>query len=238
MKRIAIVIALMMLAMIATGCLADGNRVELGDTGTYFTIDTKYEIITNKNKGEYTQNIQALFTHEKEVMAYAEDHGVIVIVFDQGKNLQALDFLNKEIEDLPYFYDKMINLEEAAAKYGNYELSIYDNGKVKWKVVCFRDVNIWMYGTVYGQKMVMVTFKMVASDTNETESIIDTFEFGSPSFWSRLKSLAGRISAFGRSILGGYGVYVVWTAIIGVVFFFISMIFGIVASAVKKSEKR
>lgn len=177
MKRyLSLLIAVMLVFCTAT-CFADAKKVALGNTGVSFSVDSIYEIITSENKDQYSQAIRQSFGNRNGVMAYADNYAVVLALYDQGINFRQYDCRNKKADELPDLFSKMLNLDEAAAQYGKYELSVYDSGKIKWRAVAFKSVNMAMFGTVYDQTMVVVTFKMATWNNQEIEKIMDSFEF-------------------------------------------------------------
>ena len=177
MKRCLCLLIGIVLMLSTVTCFADVKKVELGDSGIFFSVDSKYEIITSKNKDDYSQAIRQSFGNRNGVMAYADNYAVVLALYDQGKDYRQYDCRNKKMDEVPDLYSKMLDLDQTAALYGQYELFIYDSGKIKWNAVVFKSANMAMYATVYDQTLVAVTFQMVTWDNQEIERIMDSFEF-------------------------------------------------------------
>ncbi len=223
-------------------CYADSKTIQLGNTGITCQVDSKYDVITSSNKKDYSQQIQSLITADNVVLIYSAEDGYFVLYYDQGKDFEKYDFTNKKAEDIQANYKDYIGADLSSIGYGkDYDVSVYDSGKAKWLKLDLSEDNYIFYCTIQGNRSVsLFAYPQAIKNGAEIEATIDSFDFGKPSFWDWIKSAAGKISDFGRSILGTPGVIIIWIlvgpSIVGLLGYIIILIVGVIASIFKKKR--
>lgn len=239
-KMQAVILIIFIIFSLIPSGLADSKIVKLGETGITFEIDDTFEIITNKNKNEYSKEMQNAIASDKEMLVYSPQAGSFSITFDQGKDLEKYDMSNKKAEDiLAEHIDALAVFEEEYGDtWGEYEISVYDTGKYKWFKLDITSVKLVVYSTYQGQNNVTVLFNRRGFDQKTIDSVIDSFSFGTPGVWSGIKTIARKITAFGEKFLGGIGVYIIWTVIGSILISIISLFFSIIGALLNLGNKK
>ena len=241
------IFALMFIMMVFISASAESKTIQMGGTGITFQVDSTYEVITNSNKDDFSQQIQNIITNDNSMIFYSAENGFFCAYYDQGKNLEQYDFRNKSSEDILDNYQQYVGNDFSI--YGfieDYEVSLYDNGEVKWLILDVqtdKSNHILYYNTFSGNKMVNFIFypQLFPNISNkEYERIIDSVNFGNPSLWDGIKSIAGKITDFGKSILGTVGAVIIWLligpSIVGLVGYIFMIIIGVFVSIFKKKH--
>ena len=237
-KIIVSLLALFISTIIAFSAFADSKTVQLGETGISFQINSKYDVITNKNKKDYSQEIQRQITEDNEILLYSATDSPIFVMFDQGNDFLQYDMVGKKSEEIVESYTEYFKSIESSLGTSEYDLSVYDSGSIKWAKLFVPSISLVWYITCQEKQMATVYCNWFMADIVELQSMIDSFTFGSPSFWSSIKTIAGSITDFGNRILGRVGVYIIWSLIGSIVFggfFFIS---EKISNARKKARAR
>ncbi len=214
--------------------LAENKSVQLGDTGITFNVDSSFQIVTASNKKSYSQDLQNAITSDNEIIVYHPVLGSFSVSFDQGKDIEQYDLSHKKTEDIVKEYSKYVDSEEFKEYQEYIDISVYDSGKYKWIKLDISSINLVFYTTVQDDRRVNLIFNTTYYKSNHIEPIIDSFEFGNPSFWSHVKRIANSITSFGRRLLGGFGVYVAWSIVGTVAIWIISLVFTIISSIFKR----
>ena len=230
-KMLVSLCILLMSVIFTVSALADTKTVRLGDTGISFEVDSKYDTVTSANKKEYSQQIQSIVTGDNVLLVYSAEYGYYLVCYDQGKDYERFDFANMDSEEIRANYKKYAETELSSLGYSrDYDVSVYGRGKTKWLKFDFSSDHFIFYGTVQGNKSVSVfVYPQTIRNLQDVEKAIDSFTFGSQSFWDKIRSIAGSITGFGRRILGTAGVIIVWSIVgpiaLGILWYAIVLIF-------------
>ena len=236
----AMFLIIVIIFSLTSSCFAESKIVKLGETGITFEIDDSFEIITSSNKDEYSKEMQNAITSDKEMLVYSPQTGSFNVSYDQGKDLEKYDMSNKKSEDiLSEHLDALAAVDEEYGDiWGDYEISVYDSGKYKWLKLDITSMKLVVYTSYQGQNTVTVLFNRIGFDQKTIDSVIDSYSFGTPGIWSRIKSMARKITAFGEKFLGGIGVYIVWSVIGSILLYLIGLIFSIIGALLNIGNKK
>ncbi len=241
-KFFSLILMVMFFCLPIVTCYADSKTVQLGDTGITCQVDSMYDVITSSNKKGYSQQIQALLPYDNMILCYSAQKGFFHLYYDQGKDFEQYDFSNMKSKDILSNYKKYIGLDlSSLGSSKDYDVSIYDSGKVKWLKIDLSSENYIFYCTIQGNKSASVlVYPQAIKNIRDVEKVIDSFSFGNPSLWDKIKSIAGKITDFGKSILGVPGAIIIWIivgpSIVGAFFYIIILIIGVLASIFKKRK--
>ena len=146
---------IMFICLLFVSCASSETKnIAVGETGITMSVDSSCDVITYKNKGSYTQEVQNLFDDQSQnqIVIYSSGRSYFLLNYDEGKNLAELEMSNKKNEDIIKTYKKFFSDYSIETVYGNYDLSIYDSGNIKWVLVHFVNYDIYVYTTVQNQK--------------------------------------------------------------------------------------
>ena len=242
-KRVIITLTVVFIVSILfISAYAEGKTVQIGNTGITCQVDSKYEVITSKNKKDYSQQLQASITNDNIMLFYSTQEGSFVAYYDEGKDYEQYDFTNKKAEDIEANYKKYIGNDlSSLGSIEDYSISVYDSGKAKWlKMMSFKSNNeLILYATIRGRNLIIIYFyPYTFSGIEDIEKIVDSVSFGTPSIRQKISSVIDSISGIGRGILGTAGVIIIWSivgpSIVGVIVFIIAIILSLFASVFKK----
>ena len=235
-KILSSLFVIIICTIVSISAIAADKTVQLGETGISFQVDSVYDVITNRNKKDYSKEIQRQVNEDNEMLLYSDTHGSIFVMYDQGNDFLKYDMAGKKTEAIIESYAEYFKALESTFGTTDYDISVYDSGQVKWAKVFVPSISLVWYITCQGKRMVSVYYNWLAADNLKVQYMLDSFNFGSPSFWSKVKSLAGSITSFGRRLLGGYGVYIVWTGIVSISLYLIGAIFTFLGSLFKRKR--
>lgn len=242
-KIIFSILMFILLCFSVTTCYANNKTIQLGDTGITCQIDSVYDVITSSNKKDYSQQIQSLVPSDNIMLCYSAVEGFFLVYYDQGKDFEQYDFSSKKSEDILANYKEYIGTDLSSLGLNkDYDVSVYDSGKAKWIKIDFSSNNYIFYCTIQGNKSASImVYPQAIKNIKSIENVIDSFNFGNPSLWDRIKSIAGKITDFGKSILGMPGAIIIWIivgpSVVSLLIYIIALIIGIIASIFKKGNR-
>ena len=242
MKRriFTVILVFLIMHIFAISSLAENKTIQLGNTGITCQVDSQYDVITSANKREYSQQIQALIPRDNIILLYSSTDGYYLIYYDQGKDFEKYDFSDKKSDYIKEHYMDYLGVDLSSVGFSDtYDVSVYDSGKAKWLKLDLVEDNYMYYCTIQGDKCVsLMIYPQAIKRISDVEKTIDSFYFGSLSFWSRIKTVIDAISNFGRRILGTPGVIIIWILVgptlLGIIGYIIAIIIGIIATIFKK----
>ena len=168
-----------------------------------------------------------MIENDYTIAVLSQNKGFFLVYFDNGKDLKKNDMSGLKKEEILEKFKPEFESQFSQYSSEKPDVDVYDTGNAKWISVIINNPPISFYTTNNKGQAVTILSSSLGYSKKDIENIIDTFNFGSPSFFTVLKNIARSISDFGFNIMGVYGSYIAWTVVIGVLFTLIAMICSI-----------
>ncbi len=176
-----------------------GQSVTLDKYGVSFTVPDGMEWVATDKADDYVDGLKAELEKEGAAGMIWGNSSAIMVGISSGSLYEKYSFSDKKDQQV------LESAKEFLSQNGDgwdddlfdYYATIYDSGNAKW---CKIKKAEQVFFTVQGK--CMVSFAGVNISDDEIEQFVDSFSFGKPSLWHKIKTAFSKVLGFIGELFG------------------------------------
>lgn len=178
-----------------------GQSVTLDKYGVSFSVPDGMEWVATEDADDYVDGLKSQL-EEAGAVGVIASHSMLSILVRAGSGKAYEEFSFTNLKNDQIIEKTRAFLEKSGDVSALQSIEVYDAGSAKWSKISYTSdgINAELYHTVQGNTTILL-YPYVVSDKAVAE-VIDSFSFGKPSLWHKIKTAFSKVLGFVGRIFG------------------------------------